>query len=197
MVEQTLTGAVRPGPALMTLTRGVGRSPATLRDRFRPLAIELATTFGENAAIAVDDGAGVLYLAGSRPSTAIQVVDPTDSSSPFHLVAPGLVAMTSWKTDRLDTYLASELATATDYSVTDPSQIRARVRAASTDGFVWTNQELDLDVNGLAAPISDDAGDVLAIATLYGPSYRLAPHQRPGLGDELVAFLAERAPNLV
>lgn len=197
MVEQTPSGAVRPGPALATLTRNVGRSPATLRDRLRPLSIELAATFGENAAIAIDDGEGVLYLAGSRPSTAIQVVDPTDSIYPFHLVAPGLVSMTTWSSERLDAYLAGPLATATEFSVVDPSRIRSRLQRVAADGFAWTNQELDLEVNGLAAPITDSAGDIVAIATLYGPTYRLAPAQRPGLGTALADFVADRASSLI
>ncbi len=182
MVEKTPAGAVRPGPALITLTRGASRSPATLRDRLRPLAMELASTFEENAAIAVDEGDGVLYLAGSRPSTAIQVVDPTGSSFPFHLVAPGLIAMSTWGAERLDAYLGEPLAAATEHSVTNPTKIRSRLRRAASDGFAWTDQELDLEVNGLATPITDRNGEVVAIATLYGPSYRLAPDERPDLG---------------
>ncbi len=197
MVEQTSSGAVRPGPALSTLTRDVDRSPATLRDRLRPLANDAAATFGENAAIAVDNGDGVLYLAGSRPSAAIQVLDPTDSSFPFHLVAPGLVAMASWSPDRLDAYLTDPLDAATPHSVTDPTRIRDRIHRTATQGFAWTDQELDLDVNGLAAPARDRAGDIAAIATLYGPSYRLNPDHRPDLGPAFAAFVADRAAALL
>lgn len=196
MVERTPAGAVRPGPALMTLTRDVDRSPATLRDRLRPLAVDLATTFEENAAIAVDGGDGVLYLASSRPSTAVQVVDPTGSSFPFHVVAPGLIAMTTWKTERLDAYLGEDLTAPTEHSVTDPKKIRSRLRRAASDGFAWTNQELDLEVNGLAVPITDGDGAVVAMATLYGPSYRLSPHERPELGPAFAGFVADRASSL-
>lgn len=192
MVEQTADGAVRPGPSLATLTRGVDRSVATVRDRFRPLAVELATTFEENAAIAIDDHTNVLYVATHRLSTAVQVPDPTDAGFAFHLVAPGLIAMTTWAPSRLAGYLDSPLAAPTPHSVNDPDAIRARIDQARIDGFAWTNQELDLEVNGVAAPIVDDDGGLVAVATLYGPSYRLAPAVRPELGRQLADIVSER-----
>lgn len=197
MVERTPNGAARPGPGLATLTRRVEQSPATLRDRLRPLAADMTHSFGENAAIAVDDGRGVLYLASSRLPTAVQVADPTGSTFPFHVVAPGVVAMTAWNDERLESYLGGPLARPTDHSVVDPDAIRRRVERADADGHVWTDQELDLEVNGLAVPIDSPSGELVAIATLYGPSYRLAPEDRPALARELQALVAERAPGLL
>ena len=56
MVERTADGAALPGAGLLTLTAGVGRSAAVLRERLRPLTAELRREFAENAAIGVDDG---------------------------------------------------------------------------------------------------------------------------------------------
>lgn len=192
MVERTPVGAVRPGPGLATLTQDLERTPAVVRGQFRPLAGELAERFDENAAIAVDDGTGVLYLASARRDTAVQVPDPAGSSFPYHLTAPGIVAMSAWEDDRLEAHLSAPLAAATAHSITDPADIRRRITRCHRDGWVWTDQELDLEVNGLAVPIADDDGAVVAIATLYGPSYRLSLDLRPSLGAELAEFVAAR-----
>lgn len=197
MVERTPTGGARPGPGLTTLTRRVEHSPATLRDRLRPLTAEITHSFGENAAIAVDDGSGMLYLASSRLPTAVQVSDPTGSTFPYHLVAPGLVAMTCWDDRRLDSYMKTTLGRPTTHSVTDPGAIRLRIEQANADGHVWTDQELDLEVNGLAAPIHSADGTLVAVAALYGPSYRLSPEARPTLGEDLRELVTERAPGLL
>jgi DNA-binding IclR family transcriptional regulator len=197
MVERTPSGGARPGPGLTTLTQHVEQSPATLRDRLRPLAADMTYSFGENAAIAFDDGKGILYLASSRLPTAVQVADPTGSTFPFHLVAPGLVAMTAWNDQRLENYLEGPLAQPTNHAVIDPGVIRTRVRQAAVDGHVWTDQELDLEVNGLAVPIHSASGELVAAATLYGPSYRLSPEVRPTLARELQTLVAERAPGLL
>ncbi len=197
MVERTAAGAARPGAGLAVLTRRVGRSPAMIRELLRPLIAEMERVYGENAAVGIDDGDGFLYLDSARSQTAVQVADPAGVSYPFHLVAPGLMAMTDWSPDRFDAYVAQPLAVATEYSVVDVTLIRRRLDSARERGFCWTNQELDLDVNGVAAPIRDASGRQVAVATLYGPAYRLNATQSPDLGPRLAAFVAERSEGLL
>lgn len=196
MVERTPEGAARPGAALATLTYQVEQSAATLRDRLRPLTIDLMNEFGENAAIAIDDGTGVLYVVSSRVTGALQVPDPTGDRHAFHLVAPGLVAMADWDDARLDAYLARPLPTATPFSVVDPAGIRERIDQVRRDHHAWTDQELEVDVNGLAVPIVGQGGELLAVASLYGPAHRLNPAKRPELGTQLVSHVLERTADL-
>jgi DNA-binding IclR family transcriptional regulator len=192
MVERTSDGAARPGAALATLTQRLDGSPAVLRERFRPLAAEMRRAYGENAAVGIDDGSGFLYLASARVPAAVQVADPIDRTYPFHLVAPGLVAMAAWPKERLDHYLSERLPAATAHSVTDPTRIRKRLARIRRDGYAWTDQELDLEVNGLATPILDTAGTTIAVATLYGPSYRFAEQLDPELGAQFAALVGAR-----
>lgn len=192
MVERTSDGGARPGAALTTLTGRVDRSPAVLRDRFRPLAAELRRRYGENAAVGVDDGTGFLYLASARVPAAVQVADPVGRSYPYHLVAPGVVAMAHWTAKRLDDFLSAPLDAATAHSVVRPAAVRRRLVAVRKVGYAWTDQELDLEVNGLAAPILDPDGTLLAVATLYGPSYRFAEALQPDVGRDLAAFVSRR-----
>jgi DNA-binding IclR family transcriptional regulator len=193
MVERTPDGGARPGAALATLTQRVESSPAVLRERFRPLAVDLRRTYEENAAVGVDDGTGFLYLASARVPAAVQVADPLGRTFPFHLVAPGLVAMAAWSADRLSEYLDGPLESSTAYSVVRPTAIRRRLERIRRDGYAWTDQELDLEVNGLAAPIVDADGTTVAVATLYGPSYRFGERLSPDLGREFSALVRDRS----
>lgn len=197
MVERTADGAARPGAGLATLTRRVDESPALLRERLRPLVAEMQREFGENAAVGIDDGTGFLYLASARVPAAVQVADPAGETFSFHLIAPGLVAMAAWPAARLDEYLHGPLDRATPNSVTDPAVLRRRLARIRRDGFAWTDQELDLEVNGLAAPIRDVTGEQVAVATLYGPAYRLSEALRPEVGVQLAEFVRDRHPAFV
>jgi DNA-binding IclR family transcriptional regulator len=197
MVERTPDGGARPGAGLATLTGQVDRSPALVRERFRPLAAEMQRRYDENAAVGVDDGTGFLYLASARIDAAVQVADPVGLTYPYHLVAPGLVAMAHWPSARLAEHLAVPLDAATPHSVVRPAAVRRRLAAIRRDGFAWTDQELDLEVNGLAAPIVDADGELVAVATLYGPSYRFAASLLPSLGEEFAAWVTERAGAIV
>ncbi len=197
MIERTADGAAVPGAGLAALTASVERSASLLRERLRPLTTDLVREFGENAALGVDDGHSFVYLDSARIEAAVQVADPVGERFDFHVVAPGLVAMAEWPQERLDEYLSVPLAAATERSITEPEAVRDRLRRIGADGFAWTDQELDLDVNGLAAPIRSADGSLVAVAALYGPAYRLNATASPTLGPDVSTFVTRRAAALL
>ena len=189
MVDRTVGGDVVPGRALSTLQPQSTTTPQ-LTDRLRPLLSELVRTFGE---LAVDDGDALLYLSQVASRNAVAVHDVSGERHPFHLVAPGLVTMAWWPTQRLTDHLENERAAPTPNSVVGITAIRKRLKQIRRAGFAWTNEELDVGINGLAVPILD-GDDLLATVSLYGPSYRMSPAMHPKLADELVALVRQRVP---
>jgi DNA-binding IclR family transcriptional regulator len=131
--------------------------------------------FGESATVAVDAGEVALYTGCRVSQHDVQVPDVTGDTSPFHLIASGLVLMTAWPDDRLDRYLASDLVAATETSVTDPKELRARIARTRADGYAWSVGESLADITAVAVPVHGRAGGVLASIGLYGPSFRLDP----------------------
>ncbi len=196
MVERTADALVAPGSALATLQPGDNAMPS-LRDQLRPLLTELVNTFGEHAALSIDDGEALLYVDQVAGENPVSVDDVAGERQPFHLVAPGLMAMASWPSERLDSYLSTELHRATEFSTTDPRMLRRRAKRTARDGYVWADQELDVGINGLAVPLTGDNGEVLATLSLYGPSYRFNPADRPTIAGELIALVNQRSSALL
>ena len=184
MLTRTADGDLVVGPAVATL-QGTTATMPSLEDQLRPLLLDLVERFGESAGLTVDTPAGAHYLAQIAGPSAVQVPDSTGESLPFHTVAPGLVLMAAWDDARLAAHLASPLEPATPHTITDPGVLRQRLGTVAVDGFAWTDQELDLEVNGVAVPVRVD-GNVVAAISLYGPAYRLNPDARPTLGPELL-----------
>lgn len=197
MVERTADALVAPGSALATLQPSSSVTPMLLRDQLRPLLAELASSFGENAGLAIDDGNALLYLGQVASENPVSVDDVAGSREPFHLVAPGILTMAWWDDDRLEAFLSEPLVAANEFSVTDPRKIRRRLAKARKDGFAWTDQELDIGINGVAAGIFGADDQLVATVSVYGPSYRLSPTERPTLADELQAMIQDRAPSLL
>ena len=189
MVERTGDGLVAPGSALATLS--IDGPRPLLRDRLRPLLVGLADTHGESAALAVDDGDAVLYVSQIDADNAVTAPDVEAERHPFHVVAHGLVLMAHWPSDRLDAYLSGPLSASTARSMTDPTGIRRRLEHIRAEGYVWTEEEFDVGVNGLAAPILDNGTPIGSIG-LYGPSYRLSPITLPTLGEALMEAIARQ-----
>ncbi len=188
MVERSGDGMFGPGSALATLAVGDDTAPL-FRDRLRPLLATLADEYGESVALAVDDGDAVLYVAQIDAASAVKAPDVVDERQPFHVVAHGLAIMAWWDDDRLERYLAEPLVSATTSSMVEAEQIRSRLARVHQDNFVWTVEEFDDEVNGLAVPFFED-GRVLGSLGLYGPSYRFSPDQYPDLAADLVEIVA-------
>lgn len=196
MVSRTPNGESLPGPALASLVRGGSSGGEVLAQRLRPLLIEMAEEFGENSAFGVDRGDRFFYLEGERQTGVVQVPDPTSTSYPAHLLASGLLMMAHWDEERIANYLAGELEAATDNSVIEPDLVRRRLDRVREQGYCWALEELDLEVNGLAVPVWGDGAKWVGAVSLYGPSYRMNPKDRPDLAARLVELVASRAAHL-
>lgn len=196
MVSRTSDGAVLPGSALATLHPSAASAPL-LEDQLRPLLAELVQVFGENAALSIDDGDRLLYLTQVSADHAVSVPAVISERHHFHLVAPGLVTMAWWSPDRLADHLGTDLEAATGHSVIATDLLRERVTQIRTAGWCWTNQELDIGVNGVAVPVLGKAGELIATISLFGPAYRLNPDARPRLALDLAAMICHRSPTLL
>lgn len=194
MIERTADGLVVPGSALATLAVG-GGSPPLLRDRLRPLSMALADEFGESVALAVDDGDAVLYVLQIDGGSAVKAPDVEAERHPYHVVAHGLALMAWWDEERLDAYIEEPLWSATSASIADADGIRKRLAQIRDDGFVWTIEEFDEEVNGLAVPVIED-GRVVASVGVYGPSYRLSPDVQTDMASRLVDLVADTTPGV-
>jgi len=196
MVERHPDGSVSAGTALATL-QPRSTPHALVQDRLRPLLIELTQTFGEGAAVSIDDGDKLVYLAQVSSEHAVSVPDVEGGRNYFHHVAAGWLTMSYWSSERLASYLDDSLESATDFTITNAGEAIERINdLRSTEPrrrIAWANQELEIGVNGLAGPVLDDAGDLVATISLFGPTYRLSPEATPNLGAEFTELLVERS----
>ena len=194
MVDRTAAGEVIPGSALATLHTDT-TSSSLLRDRLHPLLTELVQQYGENAALSIDDGNALLYVSIVLGDHPVSVSSVAGERHAFHLVAPGLIDMAGWPKERLREYFRTPLERATTHSVTSRPAIQARLKQIAADGYAWTDQELDVGINGVAIRVSIDGASSAAIS-LYGPSYRFSPEELPTLGDELRDIVGTRIGTL-
>jgi IclR family acetate operon transcriptional repressor len=178
-------GTWQHGPALAALT-GPTRSISHLLGIAHPYLRELVERFGEDAALAVGDGADVIYAAQAHSPSAVGVPDWTGQRFAPHTVAGGFVIMAWWPEAKLDRYLARGLRRATDRTLTDPDAVRARLANVRRRGFGWASDEWVDGVSAVAAPVLAADGHLLAALNVFGPSYRFPDRRsRTGIGEEL------------
>lgn len=169
MVERT-DGQYALGPGIAALTRHASPS-AALGSVARPYLAELSETYGENASVGIEEGGALLYIDTALAPGAVQVSDWTGRRVPLHADAAGLVLLSGWSERRLADYAAAPLVAPTRNTVTSAPALAARAAAIRESGHAWTYGEFSDDVNGVAAPVADEAGIIGAI-NVYGPAYR-------------------------
>jgi IclR family transcriptional regulator, pca regulon regulatory protein len=151
----------------------------------QPFVQRVAQGTGENAFLSVAEGDSVVYVAqqrsftSQRPQNIGYMLGMLVSA---HVTAAGLMLLASRPADWIDHWLASvQLKTLTAHSQTDPDKLRLQLRQIQQQDFAVSEQQLELNFRGIAVPVRNLSGEVIAAlsVTMY-------------LGSETTAQASER-----
>ncbi len=197
MVARRAGGLVSLGPGVATLTAAGPRVPTA--ERLMPLLGRIVDTFAEGATAGIDDGDTTLFVAHVAPVSAVQIADVTGDRWPAHTTASGIVLMSGWIDDRLDAYLDGDLDWSAPNTMTDPALLGSRIDQVRTDGYAWSVEELVADATGLAVPLRNSQGTIVAAVGLYAPTYRLHPElaHLADLPHRLIDLVDRLTPSLI
>ncbi|HEX7100113.1 MAG TPA: IclR family transcriptional regulator [Acidimicrobiia bacterium] len=185
-------GRYRIGSEIVKLA-GVASPTANLVSIVRPYLRQLAEMTGEDAGLSVPDGHRVHYIDQVSSENDIQVRDWTGERVAMHAVPSGQVILAHWPEDRLDRFLERPLNAYTDATITDPEELRKRLRRVHEDRYVWAYEEYTEGLSSVATALHDSRGKLVGAIHIHGPSYRFPA---PGTADEIGEKLVETAEKL-
>ncbi len=158
----------------------------------RPFLLELAVAAGEAVALCVLDGEQMCVIDLIRSQRRVRVKNAVGDRYPLHATSPGKVLLAYLSDKRLESYLARPLKHYTENTITNPDELRQQFGKIRDQGVAWVNEELE-EIAGLATPIRDSNGDVIAAVNLYGPTSRFPPE---GKEDELADLAINAAKEI-
>ena len=124
---------------------------------------DLRNELGESCALAVLDGTEIVYILRAPARRILAGNLGIGSRLPAHLVSLGRVLLAGQTQASLDAYLtAADLTKRTDRTISDPETLRAELAKVAQSGFAWVDGELDPAICGLAVPVRDGKGRLLA-----------------------------------
>jgi IclR family pca regulon transcriptional regulator len=124
---------------------------------------ELARQTGDSAAMAVLDGAEIVYVARASVRTLLRLEAHVGSRLPAYPTSMGRVLLAGLAPERLAAYLARvELEPLTERTVTDPKRFARLIEDAHRNGYAAVEDELAYGVVALAVPVLDASGRVVA-----------------------------------
>ena len=166
------TGKYRTTLKLWRLGASSVRDLELTRVAVPPLEKLMAET-GETAQLAVLDPSGsVVYVSKVDSPQSIRVQTRLGQLNPAWCTATGR-CMLAFHPEVANRLLATKLPPRTAKTVTDPKRIRNAIAEAREKGFAVTKSESFIDLGGIAAPLRDHTGGVIAACGLAVPAFRM------------------------
>ena len=143
-----------------------------IRDLLTPFVIDLYELTRETVHLATLHGTEVVYLAklyGHRP-----VPSPSRIGGrlPAHCTAVGK-ALLAYDPDAAAAALCVPLRRFTAHTITDPVMLAAELDTIRREGIAFDNEESQLGLNCVAAPVISPRGGVVAALSISGPRGRI------------------------
>ena len=192
-LEEAPSGGFRLGLRVLELAR-LARRAYGLSDVAMPVMQRLAATTQES--VLLTRRAGDLVVCLDRAESvahAVRISYERGSALPVNAGASAL-ALLAWA-DPADTRVLLERAHLTSFTpatLTEVDAVMARLEEIRRLGYSVTRGELDSDVLGIAAPIRDDSGAVVAAVSVAAIASRVPPTRQ----HEVVAAVCDAATEI-
>ena len=139
----------------------------------RPWLERLVLDTGETPHLAMlDPSGGVVYISKVESPQSIRVQTQIGQISPSWCTATGRILL-AFDPAAAEKVLAAQLEARTSKTVTDPRRIRLFLRDIAAKGYSVTKSENHPEIGGIAAPIRDHAGNVIASSGVAIPAFRM------------------------
>lgn len=148
---------------------------------------DLRAHTGENVRLAILNGSNVVYVNDFEGPHPVRLRSSIGLSKPAYCTAEGIVLLTGQPQEVIDAMLAGELVAPTPRATVDPAAIRARIKEAQRLGYAVDDEESEIGMTCVAAPVHGGDGRVVAGIGVAGPRTRLRKRTIPALAARVVA----------
>ena len=144
-----------------------------IRDIARDELVRLRDVTGEAVALAVQDDLRAVYIDLVESGLAVGPIDRIGSTSELHSSAVGkAICAFLPPAEQNDTIRRLPMTPLTEHTITSRRTLKAHLKEVARQGYALNQQEQSLGIHGIAAPIRNHLGLVVASVCSTIPSYR-------------------------
>jgi DNA-binding IclR family transcriptional regulator len=185
-LERTADGErLRPGLRMVELGLGALRDLDFRRVAF-PYMQQLVERFQETCDLGIFDRGRVLYVEVVHSEHSLTIAARIGRHLPVHCTASGRVFLAFLPAQVVEPILSAPLRAFTAKTITSPARLREELEATRQRGYGLDDEEFEVGIRAVSAPIRDIDGNVIAAMSMPGPSNRLAPERIPEIAQALV-----------
>lgn len=187
------TGNYRLGPKNLQLAQTVVKQ-LKLHNHSMPVLKSLTGGCNETCYVAVLKGSDVVYLDTVESTLPVRIVPKTGLMLPVHCTAAGKVLLAGAIDKQKQMYPpAMEFKQYTPNTITNRNEFDNQLETIARQGYALEDEELDLGVRGVAAPIRDYTKCVVGAITVSGPAMRFSEAR---MLNELVPMVQRAAAEI-
>lgn len=180
--EDPATNRYHLGVKLLELSQAV-RANVEIRDRASTLLRELAQFSREAVYLTVLHGDHSVYIYAIEAPGRILARSAIGGRAPLHCTAVGKAKLAFQPPEEIDRIIRRVgLRRFTPNTITDPEKLKAELALVRERGYAVDNEEHEIGIRCVGAPIRDETGAVIASCSISGPAGRMT--------DERIAELA-------
>ena len=182
------------GLRLFELGTTAGESLA-LRHAALPVLKELGQATQEAALLVAYDSGEVVYLDVLECPQPVKIDARPGKRLPSHCTASGKAFLSALPQEEVERVLSRPLIRRTEKTITDPEMLRRDLALGRQRGYCVSNEEYNMGIRAVAAPILSEKGRVWGVVSVAGPAFRLSDNTVTQIGEHTMAAarrIAER-----
>lgn len=174
-IEQNrVTENYRLGLKTLELGQTFIRQMGLLRQS-RPVLEWLVKECNETSYVAILKDFHIVYLDVVETDLTVRVVPRVGARLPAYCTAAGKVQLAFMTDEELDNYLPGrELKRFTPNTIVDKEELKKHMLLVADQGYAVDNEELDVGVKCVGAPIRDYTRRIVGAVSVSGPSMRFS-----------------------
>jgi DNA-binding IclR family transcriptional regulator len=174
LARDVRTGMYRLGPGAIVLGgRALRTNDLHIASRASLEKLAKDTGAGESASLEVLLDRDILIVDQVQGAHVLGAAQDIATRWPAHATSTGKVLLAHLPVARCEEILSTPLAGYTETTVTDLTEFQTELTNVRSQGYATTHGELELGFVAVAAPIFNNIAEVVAAASIGGPSDRL------------------------
>lgn len=182
------------GPLLVVLGRRAEQRLGYARAL--PALERLAQDTGESVNLGIRSGPDVLVVLFVPSPHPLRFAQASGTRVPVHTSAMGKVLLAFAADPPRELAGLPALTAYTDNTITDTRALAAEVEAIRAQGWSVNDEERNVGVRAVAAPVLGPAGTAVAAVAVQGPTVRMTDERMHDLGPAVATVTSEIAPLL-
>ena len=139
----------------------------------RPFLRTLMEKTGETVHLAILDHDSILYVITHESKQALRMGSKVGTRAPVHSTAVGKVLLASQPEEEIERIVARGLPQSTPNTIVEAKALRRELALVKAQGHAVDDEESEIGLRAIAAPIRSYSGDVVAAISIAGPVHRM------------------------